>query len=61
MEAALPPVPSPQLAFSLPQGMAPLLTGPSVGECQLKRLRANGGQPSGPSRQLPPTLVTPDR
>jgi hypothetical protein len=29
---ALPPVSPPRVAFSLPQGMAPLLTGPLVGE-----------------------------
>jgi hypothetical protein len=54
------PTPSPpRVAPSLPQGATPLLTGPMVGKHQSKCLRAEGGPPSGLSKQLPPTLETP--
>jgi hypothetical protein len=56
----LPPLSSPHAAPSLPRGLVPLLTGSSVDECRSKHFRAKGGLPSNLSRQVPPTLVTPD-
>jgi hypothetical protein len=50
----------PRAASSRPRGIGSLLSGTSIGEHRLKRLRAEGGSPIGLSQQPPPTQVTSD-